>query len=182
MAVRKSRKSRRSLGVVGACLILLAGCEAEPPRAEPAASEAPGPESVPVSLAGERFHLELAAERASRYQGLSQRPHVPESSGMLFAFPEAEPLVFVMRHCLVPIDIAFVDDAGRVVALYAMAVEPPQRGDETPFAYESRLRRYPSGAPARFAVELAGGTLARLGLRVGDAAEFDREAVLRRAQ
>ena len=99
---------------------------------------------------------------------------------MLFAFSRAAPLVFVMRHCLVPIDVAFVGDAGRVVALHAMAVEPPQRGDETPFAYDSRLRRYASEAPARFAVELAGGTLSRLGLRVGDALEFDREAVLRR--
>jgi hypothetical protein len=173
---------RTSLAVAGACLILLGGCEAEPPREEPAAREAPAPESVPVVLAGERFHLELAADRASRHQGLSHRTHIPESSGMLFAFPEVGPLVFVMRHCVVPIDVAFLDDAGRVVALHAMAVEPPQRGDETPFAYESRLRRYASGAPARFALELAGGTLARLGLRVGDAAEFDRAAVLRRAR
>ena len=39
--------------------------------------------------------------------------------------------------------------------------------------YERRLPEYPSGAPAQFAVELAGGRLAQLGVGVGTRLVFD---------
>ena len=56
---------------------------------------------------------------------------------------------------------------GRVVALHRMPAEPPRRPDESPFDYERRLPVYPSRAPAQFAIELAGGRLAQLGVGVG---------------
>jgi uncharacterized membrane protein (UPF0127 family) len=134
---------------------------------------------VTVALAGTRFHLELAADPKTRYRGLGGRAHIPENSGMLFAFRDEATLQFAMRDCLAPIDIAFLDAGGRVVAIHAMQVEPPRRRDEGFFEYEKRLRTYSSGEPAQFAVETAGGRLAAVGLRVGDRADFDRAAVLR---
>jgi hypothetical protein len=56
-----------------------------------------------------------------------------------------------------------------------MRAEPLRRPGESEAAYDARLRRYPSGAPARFAVELQAGSLARLGLRPG--ASVDVSAV-----
>jgi uncharacterized membrane protein (UPF0127 family) len=168
-----------------ACAVLIAlgaACEAEAPRTpEPGApgAAAPAPLSVPVRMAGERFHLELAGDPARRTRGMGGRRRVDPSSGMLFAFPRAAPRAFVMRDCLIPLDIAFLDETGRVVALHTMSVEPPRRPDETPLAYEERLPHYASGLPAQFAIETAAGRLAEVGLRVGDVVAFDRAAVLR---
>jgi len=157
---------------------------AEPPPAAsaPPPAEVRAPISVPVELAEKRFHLELAADPATRYRGLSGRAHIPGNSGMLFAFPESAPQNFVMRDCLVPIDIAYLDDAGRVLAVHTMTLEPPQREGEPRLAYEQRLPRYPSGAPARFAIEVGGGVLAELGLAAGDVVGFDRAAALARSR
>jgi uncharacterized membrane protein (UPF0127 family) len=101
---------------------------------------------------------------------------------MLFVNPRPRPLSMVMRDCPVPIDVAFLDAGGRVLSLHAMAVEPPRRPDEMGADYERRLREYPSGAPAQFAVETAGGRLAELGLEVGQRIVFDAGALLWRAR
>ena len=56
-----------------------------------------------------------------------------------------------------------------MVALHAMPPEPPRRAGESAMQYERRLPEYPSGAPAQFAVEVAGGRLAQLGVAGRDA-------------
>ena len=112
-----------------------------------------------VEIGGETFVLELALTRQARYQGLSDRASIPRDGGMLFVFPREDHREFVMRRCLVPIDILFLKPSGEVMAAHAMAVEP----------YDAQgLPRYASGGPSSLAVELAGGTIERLGLKVGD--------------
>jgi hypothetical protein len=174
---------RKTRGLACALLIALAAaCDAQPPRsAVPAAASVPvaaGPLSVPARIAGTRFDLELAAEPTTRQRGMGGRRSVDPASGMLFSFVRERPLAFLMRDCVIPLDIAFLDAAGRVVASHTMKVEPPRRPDETPFAYEERLPLYHSGGAAQFAIETAAGRLAEVGLRVGDVVEFDRAAVL----
>jgi len=85
---------------------------------------------------------------------------------------------FLMRDCLADIDIAFLDDGGRVLAMHAMKAEPPRTADEPVREYpndpyENRLKRYSSRFPCRVAVEFAGGTLARLGVKEGDKVTID---------
>lgn len=149
--------------VLGLAAALLVGCT--PRGGDPAA-----PSMQRVTLAGRTFHLEVAADDDARYQGLSDRPSIPEDGGMLFVFPDAAVRTFVMRRCLVPIDIAFLGPRGRIVAMHAMQVEPY----DTP---ESRLTRYSSHWPAQFAIELRGGTLAELGVELGQAVELPLEAL-----
>jgi len=177
-------RTTRSLAL--ALLIALgAGCdEAQEPKPAPAAVRPAqeGPLSVSVGLAGERWHLELVANAPSRHLGMGHRKRIPKGTGMLFSFLRAEPLAFVMRDCLVPIDIAYLDPQGRVVAIHTMAVEPPRRRGESLIDYEERLPGYTSDAPAQFAIEVAGGSFAALGLAVGDVVEFDRAAVLKRTR
>ena len=48
--------------------------------------------------------------------------------------------------------------------------------------YERRLPGYPSGAPAQFAVEVAGGRLAQVGVQVGTRLVFDAAALASRAR
>jgi uncharacterized membrane protein (UPF0127 family) len=92
---------------------------------------------------------------------------------MLFVNTVERPQAMVMRDCPIPIDVAFLDFSGEVVAIHEMRPELPRRPDESQRAYESRLRIYGSGAPAGFAIELAGGRLGDIGLGVGDRVVFD---------
>ena len=75
------------------------------------------------------FFLELAADNARRLRGLGGRELIEEDGGMLFVFPRPRVLGFVMRDCLVPIDIAFLDQFGTVVATHEMPVEPREPGE-----------------------------------------------------
>jgi hypothetical protein len=169
---------RRRAALALALALVAGACEAE----TPASGAQRAPELVAVTLAGRELSLELASDAKTRGLGLGGRTHIPPDGGMLFAFPDPRPLSFVMRDCVVPIDLALLDAGGRVVSIHHMAVEPPRRPSESPFAYESRLRLYTSPSPAQFAVEMAGGRLAELGVRVGDFIGFDRAAVLQKTE
>jgi uncharacterized membrane protein (UPF0127 family) len=120
-----------------------------------------------VFLSGIAYELEIASDPATRTRGLSDRDAIDARGGMLFVFPDDATRVFWMRDCKVDIDIAFLDRSGRVVAAHRMKVEPPRLPSESDTEYLSRLRQYPSLAPARFAVELRAGSLSALGLSVG---------------
>ena len=131
------------------------------------------PETLWVEMADEPFELELALDAASRHQGLSGRPAIEPNGGMLFVNTVERPQAMVMRDCAIPIDVAFLDSAGQVVAIHEMRPELPRRPGENQSAYESRLHVYRSGVPAGFAIETAGGRLDEIGLQVGDQVVFD---------
>jgi uncharacterized membrane protein (UPF0127 family) len=165
---------RRALRI--APLLLAAACT-------PDRSASAGPAEVAfVRLGEETFTLELALDPATRHQGLSGRGAIPRNHGMLFVEARSAPLAMVMRDCSAPIDVAFLDPEGHVVAVHEMAVEPPRARDETPGAYEARLPLYESGEPALFAIETAGGRLREVGLAVGDRVPLDARGLAARAR
>ena len=94
---------------------------------------------------------------------------------MLFVFPDKEIQVqhFWMGHCLVDMDIIYLDSHGRITATHRMKAEPPQRPDESDAEYDRRMRRYSSAYPAQFAIELKAGSLDRLNLKVEDRIPLD---------
>jgi uncharacterized membrane protein (UPF0127 family) len=124
-----------------------------------------------VTIKSETFTLELALDDASRLQGLSDRAEIADDGGMLFVFPKEAVREFVMRRCLVPIDIAFLNAQGEVVWMHAMQVE------SEPNTPEYRLKRYSSHYPAQFAIELKEGTIRRLGLAQGDRIDLPLEVL-----
>ncbi|MEL7088187.1 MAG: DUF192 domain-containing protein [Planctomycetota bacterium] len=128
-----------------------------------------------VEIGGETFTLELAMTGPARLQGLSDRESIADDGGMLFVFPNEAEREFVMRRCLVPIDILFLGPTGKVIAAHAMAVEPAG----TP---ERELTRYGSRGKSAVAIELAGGTLERLGFGVGDTVSLPIMELKRRAK
>lgn len=101
-----------------------------------------------------RFTVEVADDAAERARGLMHREGLAPMSGMFFVYDREAPVAFWMKNTLIPLDMIFADATGRVVRVHPMAVP----GDETPV---------PSGAPARFVLEIAGGMAARLGLGAG---------------
>lgn len=140
---------------------------------------------MPIEIGGQTFMCQIVADPDTRELGLGKRESLPADEGMIFSFPDSRLRSFVMRDCLFPIDIIFLDSAGRIVAMHHMPVEEPIREDETRasvingqlFAgtYEMRLAKYSSRYNAQYAIELLGGTLEQFKLNEGDRIEFDTE-------
>ncbi|MCL4220153.1 MAG: DUF192 domain-containing protein [Phycisphaerales bacterium] len=126
-----------------------------------------------VTIHGVTYDLELAADNPTRMKGLGGRDHIDERGGMLFVFRVPTRLNFVMRDCLVPIDIIFVDSSGLVTATHTMPPEEPRRPGETELLYENRLKKYSSRFTAQFAIELQAGQIEKLGVKQGDKIALD---------
>jgi uncharacterized protein len=104
----------------------------------------------------------IAAEPADRRQGLMGVEHLPDDAGMLFAFPDDRDGGFWMKNTLVPLDIAFADASGTIVAIERMV---PCDEDPCP--------TYEPGTEYRVALEVPGGWLGERGVEVGDRLDWD---------
>lgn len=135
------------------------------------------PNTEKVRIADHIFHLELAIDPVARERGLMGRDHIPDDGGMLFVFPDAQVGVqsFWMGHCLVDIDIIYLDRRGFITAMHRMKAQPPPQPGESDYAYNLRMPRYSSVYEAQFAIELQAGWLDRLNLKVEDKIELDLE-------
>ncbi len=130
-------------------------------------------------IGGQAFALEAVREEGAQELGMGGREAIGLREGMLFDFRIAEPQVFVMRDCSVPLDLLFVDERSVIDSVHSMLPEPPrgegeQRGDaHGEAAYTARLRGYMSEGPARYAIEVRGGVIRELGLRPGHKVVLD---------
>ncbi|MFB6262006.1 MAG: DUF192 domain-containing protein [Bradymonadaceae bacterium] len=107
-----------------------------------------------------RFHVELAESEAERHRGLMYRPEIASGWGMLFVYRRAAPRTFWMKNTYIPLDMIFIDGDGRIVEIIESA--EPQT---------TRPRHCES--PARFVLEVEGGTAARIGLSKGQRMEME---------
>lgn len=113
-----------------------------------------------VEVGGERFYVEIAADETTRSRGLMFRESLADNAGMLFIFPREAPRAFWMRNTRIPLDILYLDSQLRIVSMSLDT--PPCRNRQ------GRCPNYPSGAPARYVLELNAGTAERLGVGRGD--------------
>lgn len=113
---------------------------------------------VRIRVGGIPVTVELADTEAARQRGLMYRDSLPEDHGMLFVYEAERHLNFWMRHTLIPLDIAFIDGAGRIVDIQQMEA----MSEET----------HTSRAPAMYALEMRLGWFEDRGVRVGDRVEF----------
>jgi len=166
---------------VAAAAFLALGARFELFHRSLAAATAPLPVEY-VTIKGELFALEVAANDAARARGLMARPEIAPDGGMLFVFSKEEMQTFWMAHTLADLDIIFLDRLGHVTAFHTMRPEAPQGEAEPEWQYHQRLKRYSSDTPAHFAIEFKAGTLALLKLKVGDALPLDVERLVRLAR
>lgn len=150
-----------------ACALLTAG----------ACGDVIPPSVVEVEIGGETFRLEVAADSVTRYTGLGGRESIDANGGMIFVFPDAAPRYFVMRDCIIPIDILFLDSGGWITAAYTMQPEEPRAEGESDSEYEQRLNRYYSQSRSRYVIELRAGTIDRLGIKSTDRVMLDVQAL-----
>lgn len=106
------------------------------------------------------INAELALDHASRSRGLMHRESLADDAGMLFYYPRAEYRGFWMFQTLIPLDIAFLNDQGRILNIQTM--EPCMS------ANPSHCHGYQSDAAARAALELNAGAFAQYDISAGD--------------
>ncbi len=113
-------------------------------------------QTMPVMELNAGFHrieAEVAADQASRMQGLMQRRNMPPNHGMIFVFPVAERHCMWMRNTLIPLSVAFLDETGRIINIEEMK---PQTENN-----------HCADAPARFALEMNSGWFSGKGIKSG---------------
>jgi len=109
------------------------------------------------SVAQRRFHVMLICDTdALRAQGLQGFQRLKSDEAALFIFDPPETTSFWMAGVLFPIDIIFVDSAGKVVRVYSRRM--PGSPD-----------LYPSGMPVKWTIE----TAAESGIKPGDRVSFE---------
>lgn len=100
-----------------------------------------------------RIEAEVAANDPHRQLGLMNRQTMPTQRGMLFVFPQNNTHCMWMRNTLLPLSVAFVDDAGKIINIEDMQ---PQTEDN-----------HCARRPARYALEMNLGWFAQRGLKPG---------------
>ena len=116
----------------------------------PQASELP---RVPLQVGDLPVIAEVAADNASRSQGLMFRQALSPNQGMLFVFPEAGNVCFWMKNTLLPLSIAFIDAKGRIINL----------ADMQPLSLDPHC----AAAPTRYALEMEQGWFKQNGVEPG---------------
>lgn len=109
--------------------------------------------TIELSAGMHRIEAEVVSNAADRATGLMNRSSMPAHRGMLFVFPEADVQCFWMKNTLIPLSIAFLDDAGRIAQIAEMQ---PQS-----------LDNHCSARPVRFALEMNAGWFQRRGIAPG---------------
>ena len=141
----------------------LVACSSRPPAQVGRADAPPAPPRVVVESPSGRasaVDVELARTPAEQERGLMFRQALAPDAGMLFVFPDDRDHVFWMKNTLLPLDMIFIAEDGRVVGIVASA-EPQTT---TPRSV---------GTPSRYVLEVNGGWSEAHGVRPGDRARFD---------
>jgi uncharacterized membrane protein (UPF0127 family) len=104
---------------------------------------------------------EIARTPEERRLGLMDRESLAPQQGMLFVFPSDRPASsgFWMYRTLIPLDIAYLNAAGTIVAIRNMTPCPPR---------SSNCPIYESGTKYRYALEVNGGYFGARGITAGD--------------
>jgi uncharacterized membrane protein (UPF0127 family) len=109
------------------------------------------------------LHVQIAQTARSRERGLMGVKKMPDQVGMAFLFGEPTSTGFWMKDTLIPLDIAFWDSNGRILATSTMT---PCRTDSCPV--------YQPATTYVSSVEMNAGLLAARGIKTGDKVTLTR--------
>ena len=108
------------------------------------------------------FRVEVASTPQERAMGLMYRDHLDEDAGMLFIFEDDGLYSFWMKNTLIPLDMIWLDEDGTVV--YIAENAQPCGSGTCPLINPGR--------EAGYVLEVNGGTVSNMGLKVGDNIDF----------
>ena len=113
-------------------------------------------QEMPVAQLKAGMHLiraEVAADFATRAQGLMYRKALGPNAGMLFVFDEAAAHCMWMKNTYVPLSVAFLDEQATIINIADMQPQSEQT--------------HCAARPARYALEMAQGWFAQRGIKAG---------------
>jgi uncharacterized membrane protein (UPF0127 family) len=112
-------------------------------------------DSPPVELAAgmHLIHAEVADSDATRMRGLMYRESLATNAGMVFVFEERALHCMWMKNTLVPLSVAFIDEAGAIINI----------ADMLPKTEQSHC----AAKPARYALEMNKGWFTQRGVKPG---------------
>lgn len=108
-----------------------------------------------LTIDSKRFTIDIAETPAQQEHGLMGRMHLKRHYGMLFILPEEKDIRMWMKNTPSPLDMLFIDKSGTIV--YVAHNTVPES-----------LEMIHAGEPVKAVLEIAGGTAAADGIKVGD--------------
>jgi hypothetical protein len=108
---------------------------------------------ITLSAGIHQIDAQVASTREETSTGLMYRQEMPQSEGMLFAFPQAGELCFWMKNTHIPLTAAFIADDGTIVNLANM--QPRSR------------KTHCAAKPVRFVLEMNQGWFHKRGIKSG---------------
>jgi uncharacterized membrane protein (UPF0127 family) len=135
------------------CFLWLAGASAALP--ENAQISKLEPITVTSANSATMFTAEIADTDELRTRGLMFRHFLPEDKAMLFDYERPRPVAMWMKNTNISLDMLFIREDGTIAAIAQDTV--PQSLDTISVQ-----------EPVRGVLELAAGTVKRLGVRVND--------------
>jgi uncharacterized membrane protein (UPF0127 family) len=116
------------------------------------------PLTIVTASGAHKFMVEVMRTEAERERGLMFRRFLPQDRGMLFDFKRTDAVAMWMKNTYIPLDMIFMDKAGRVTHI-ARDAEPLSE------------RIIPSHGPVYAVLELNAGAARAIGLKEGDRIE-----------
>lgn len=166
-------KRMRVAGIVALCAAAACGGDAEtdaPPATTPITTSVEvtrvtfDTATLTLHAAGRTIEMpvEIAERPEQRSYGLMDRDELPENSGMVFLYDAIQhrDSGFWMYRTRIPLDIAFFDGAGKILAVRQMMPCPSTDAAQCP--------GYAAGVDYFGAIEANRGWFARNGIGVGD--------------
>jgi len=145
-------------GAAATIAALLAGVDPGCSRQEGA--ERPSPRVLLETPTGTAVvSVEVARTPEARERGLMGRSHLDPDAGMIFLFDLDEPHGFWMKNTLIPLDILFIGEDGRVAAIT----------ERQPLSLEVE----DGGVASRYVLEVNGGWARQHRVKPGDRVRFE---------
>jgi len=113
---------------------------------------------IKTATAIHAFQVELAVTPDEQRTGLMYRRQMPADAGMLFLYDNGSRITMWMANTYIPLDMVFIGPDGRITHIVERTVP-------------ESTELIGSNGPARAVLELNGGTVSRLGIKVGDRVE-----------
>ena len=110
--------------------------------------------TIPLKGGGQAIQAEVVASDETRQRGLMFRETMGKNDGMLFVFTERAYHSMWMRNTPLPLSVAFMDDAGKILSIH----------DMQPFSETNHM----AAGPAKFALEMNLGWFVTHKVNVGD--------------
>lgn len=109
--------------------------------------------AVDLAIGMHRIRAEVADSMGTRMEGLMYRKSMPQGAGMVFVFDENAAHCMWMKNTLIPLSVAFIDEAGEIINIADMQPQSEQT--------------HCAARPARYALEMNKGWFAQRGIKAG---------------